>query len=1493
MIELNEFQTQIDDLFFEHIPDPDHKGEFLSAPQEVRDQFFEFLNSVPYIKWLVSKDRPRAKDRPRDEQGRIIVDLARPHILEDMDYFRPSAIHYEKHGCYTFLKPNANPNSEFGKWIRRERDRCWYGMVRPDGEWIPGLMYFYLNYCPIMLSQTKAGSNRAERVEGFPKVWEGVYLRFHYLEQARNAGMHAIELARRGCSKSYSLATIMSHHFIFGESKEACRRQTTVLTAYTKEYLSGKDGTISKFLPIIDHVAATMEWPRQRIKNSMQDFMWQAGYIDVSTGQQKGSLNMVLGVSSKDDSEKLRGKRGWFLIEEMGCHIKGTKVLIYGGGEKNVEDVVVGDVLIGDDGFPREVEELYSGTDMMYKVTLGNGDEQIVNSKHLIYFIQHRWSDDRDIEHLKTADEILQMHESSKGFYIPKATVEYAHKDVPIDPYAFGLWLGNGDKSQASIATGDAQIIEWLRNKYKGCSVGDMKITDKCKSVYIHSRNGFIAGLKELGVLKNKHVPDCYKYNDSDTQLKVIAGFVDTDGYFNQTKTSCCYEIVQCKEHLEILKAIKFMATNNGLRCTMHSKVAGKKTKKPGETYYVLRISGDIWKIPVVCDRKKASVPVAKYKQRRNWNNYGFKVEPYGRGEYYGFKVGGNHLFLLDDLTVVHNCFPNLTTVYNIIRHGVEEGDYTYGMIYLVGTSAEDASDFAAAKSLLYAPSANHIYQVENVYDKANQGRPLFGYFFPAYVNRLGCMNEDGVSDVTKALLQILMRRHKAKYDSSDPSLILKTIAEMPITPAEAIMKVARNMFPVGDLTNRLGEIDGDPAFYDRTYIADLQLRDGRVVYTPSSKLPIREFPHENNKIEGAVEIYELPQTGSDGKVFSNRYIASCLTKGQLVNTSEGLKKVENVALTDKLVNKEGKDVSIRNIQVRSKNENVYSVKISNVIDSVTFTAEHPIFVCRPVVKYYGRKMHDLYGCPEVYWRMKFGFVHAEKLKPGDVVKAPNVYMQEKPFMHYWDDNDVRCDRVIKNPLNSPEFWWLIGVVLGNGWASSNGHTVSIAICDKNKEDKEVVARIINSLFRRNCHTKQSVSCCQISFSCKQLNEFIGKYIGHGAANKGIAEWMKFIPARHKKQLVLGYLATDGCISGKNAEFVSVSKKLCCDLQDILFSLGIISNVTLLRKSSTHVICGKECPTLETYHVRIGQIGIIEMKSWTRRKTKLDNFESRPIDKKRRRKKCWFGANNKYIYFLVTDVEATHYDGPVYNFECDTHTFMAGGYFPTHNCDPYENDQSTTMSLGSIFVLDLWTDRIVAEYTGRPMYADEFHEICRRLALFFNSPINYENNKKGLFSYFSRMSCLHLLTDTLEFLRDKNLVKGPTFGNTSKGTCATLPINSYARSLIREWLLKPVQIKKEVKGEDGEYKEETETVPNLYFLRGRALIQELINYNDEGNFDRVSSLGMLMLLREDRMALYHGELDRSKDEQKTGLAYSDFFNRYDKDVAPKYKKISL
>lgn len=438
--------------------------------------------------------------------------------------------------------------------------------------------------------------------------------------------------------------------------------------------------------------------------------------------------------------------------------------------------------------------------------------------------------------------------------------------------------------------------------------------------------------------------------------------------------------------------------------------------------------------------------------------------------------------------------FKGLLSLYDITRKSVEDGDYTFATMYLVGTAAESESDFSSAKTLLYNPDGYNILSIDNVFDRPKQGKPKFGFFFPSYINRAGCYNKDGVSDVVKALIEILIARYKAKY-SADPKSVLRVIAEDPITPAEAIIKVKAAYFPITALTERLSQLDQDVHAYDDVYIGKLVQNSNGVEFTPTSDIPIRKFGVENDT-PGAIEIYEMPEKDRSGKVPHTRYI-----------------------------------------------------------------------------------------------------------------------------------------------------------------------------------------------------------------------------IGH---------------------------------------------------------------------------------------------------------------------------------------------------------------------------DPVDNDQAESSSLSSTFVLDLWTDKIVAEYTGRQSFADDNFEIVRLLCLFYNAKCLYESNKKGIFAYFSKMNCTHLLADTPEFLRDKQLIKYSSFGSNAKGVNASAAINAYANNLIRDWLMKPVTIIQNVDGEDVEV-----TVYNLNFLRNRALIEELIAFNPEINVDRIRALGMVMLYREEKMVLYQGNPSRDSEEvPKDYLGNDKFFTENYRVVQAPFQKPS-
>lgn len=205
----------------------------------------------------------------------------------------------------------------------------------------------------------------------------------------------------------------------------------------------------------------------------------------------------------------------------------------------------------------------------------------------------------------------------------------------------------------------------------------------------------------------------------------------------------------------------------------------------------------------------------------------------------------------------------------------------------------------------------------------------------------------------------------------------------------------------------------------------------------------------------------------------------------------------------------------------------------------------------------------------------------------------------------------------------------------------------------------------------------------------------------------------------------------------------------------------------------------------------------------------------------------------------------------------------------------YDNDQAESHSLGSFFILDLFTDQIVCEYTGRTTYAEELYEKFRLALLFYNARGLYESNKKGTFAYFSKMNSTHLLADTPEYLRDKQLVKYSNFGSNAKGVNASQAINNYADFLTKEWLIKPVPHEENIDGEIV-----ISNIANLYHLKCRAFLKECVLYNPQINVDRIRAMGMLMLYREEFMILYEGDVKGKAEsvDDRNYLGNDSFFN---------------
>jgi phosphate starvation-inducible protein PhoH/intein/homing endonuclease len=396
---------------------------------------------------------------------------------------------------------------------------------------------------------------------------------------------------------------------------------------------------------------------RKRTRQELDEFSFEESY-------NKTQLLKVKPFKAKTESQAeayriLKENTLTFLGGSAGCHARGAKIVMLDGTFKNVEDVCVGDLLMGPDSTPREVKQLIRGKDQMYKITPSKGESFVVNSEHILYLATRN----KNIKEFKNKKYLeISVKELINGtkylndsvMIVNSSGIEFSEKELIIPPYILGIWLGDGTSSGPSLTCQDNSIYdEW--KKWGELNELHLRETSKpnanCKTVHLVSKESRKIGnkmkslLQEIGVLNNKHVPQIYKSASRTQRLELLAGLIDTDGHL----TCNCYEYVTKSETL----AIDVQEISRSLGLAAYIKPTKKKSQHGTEgMYYRIFISGNINMIPVKLEYKKAN----ERKQIKNALHRSIKIEPCGFDDYYGFTLDKDHLYLTSDYVIHHNC---------------------------------------------------------------------------------------------------------------------------------------------------------------------------------------------------------------------------------------------------------------------------------------------------------------------------------------------------------------------------------------------------------------------------------------------------------------------------------------------------------------------------------------------------------------------------------------------------------------------------------------------------------------------------------------------------------------------------------------------------------------------------------------------------------------------------------------------------------------------
>jgi len=346
-------------------------------------------------------------------------------------------------------------------------------------------------------------------------------------------------------------------------------------------------------------------------------------------------------------------------ISSNGCHAKGQKVLMYSGDFKKVENIKIGDILMGPDSTPRTVLNLFRGRGKMYKIVPKRGKSFIVNEDHILSLYYNDYYFKPRIVNISVKDYLKESRyfKWSSRLYKSSSIDFPKHDDkLLLDPYYLGLVLGDGSIiSGVNITTMDKEIKEYFCN-YSLSLFENLYITEHTKkdnkaSTYSVSSktssrsapNPVLEIFKELGLKGttsgDKFIPKQYKVSSRENRLQILAGLLDTDGYYKRTT----YEYVS--KSAKLAEDVAFIARSLGLKVTERIKNINNIP------YYRLFISGNTDIIPCKIPRKKAN----KRKINKNHLVEGFSIEELEEDNYYGFELDKDNLYLLDNFTVTHN----------------------------------------------------------------------------------------------------------------------------------------------------------------------------------------------------------------------------------------------------------------------------------------------------------------------------------------------------------------------------------------------------------------------------------------------------------------------------------------------------------------------------------------------------------------------------------------------------------------------------------------------------------------------------------------------------------------------------------------------------------------------------------------------------------------------------------------------------------------------
>lgn len=462
---------------------------------------------------------------------------------------------------------------------------------------------------------------------------------------------------------------------------------------------------------------------------------------------------------------KFDSKRNTLLAGRR-CWAPETLILMSDGQKKAARDIVVGDYVMGIDNKPHKVLETHSGMDKMYEMVDAKGRLLMkVNSEHIITALYTKCVPDRNnhgfeegkLYDIPVKDFIELPKKVRQNFVVYYQPIEYPAQKHFIDPWLFGLWLGDGGKHEMGIAVHETEkeVINKLFtfvDENTRLSISK-KVTNKnseYSTLCIHFRdakkmhnNLYLKELERLNVRYNKHIPTEYIIDSKENRLKLMAGLIDSDGSYDQIKNILSFS----NTNKTIVDAFISIAHSLGFRTFIRTKIPkcnGKECKRVWE----VSLKGNVSQIPCVTPRKKARDNLQK-----NWVH--FEMVDIGDGLYNGFTIEGNGRMLLGDYLITHNSGKSYVESAIAVLHCTRGYDIINGFkkprsVLIMGLTSERVKD-------VFWENVKHYVEIANISAKIDN-------------NNLSIVFENGASIILKGNNSKVDRE---KLRGADYSLII------------------------------------------------------------------------------------------------------------------------------------------------------------------------------------------------------------------------------------------------------------------------------------------------------------------------------------------------------------------------------------------------------------------------------------------------------------------------------------------------------------------------------------------------------------------------------------------------------------------------------------------------------------------------------------------------------------------------------------------------